>query len=35
MKQRKKIGMNDVAFGDWRGDYGAFVTQLDASETHS
>jgi hypothetical protein len=35
MKQRKKIGMNDVAFGDWRGDYGAFVTQLDASETRS
>jgi hypothetical protein len=33
MEQRRAPGMNDVAFGNWRSDYGAFVTQLDPGAT--
>jgi hypothetical protein len=29
MTQRRARGMNDVAFGNWRGDYGGFLRQLD------
>ena len=27
-RQRRARGMNDVAFGDWRGDYGFLTAQL-------
>lgn len=29
MVQRRAHGMNDVAFGNWRGDYGGFLRQRD------
>ena len=33
MQQRRAPGMNDVAFGNWRSDYGAFMAQLDVAAT--
>ena len=30
MGQRRQIGMNDVAFGSWRGDYANFIARTDA-----
>ncbi len=29
MSQRRQIGMNDVAFGNWRGDYANFITRVE------
>ena len=33
MKQRRMDGMNDVAFGSWRSDYGNFMRQLQPEQT--
>ena len=33
MKQRRMDGMNDVAFGNWRVDYGNFMRQLQPEQT--
>ena len=33
MKQRRARGMNDVAFGNWRSDYGGFMRQADTAAT--
>eukprot|EP00966_Prymnesium_polylepis_P097699 2262890-Prymnesium_polylepis.1 len=32
MVQRRMCGLNDVAFGNWRGDYGSFMARTDARE---
>jgi hypothetical protein len=33
MQQRRASGMNDVAFGNWRSDYGGFLRQLQPQQT--
>ena len=33
MQQRRMKGMNDVAFGNWRTDYGNFMRQLQPEQT--